>query len=67
MKYDPTLVAHMRRPTATYTWAVVGGELAEPPIIACMAISADDSDPGNLGQVRATAPVTINGGMGIRS
>ena len=29
--YEPALVAHMQRPIATYTWAVVGGELAEPP------------------------------------
>ena len=38
MKYEPTdvqcpneAVVPMQRPTATYTWAVVGGELANPP------------------------------------
>ena len=38
MKYEPTdvqcpdeAVVPMQRPTATYTWAVVGGELATPP------------------------------------
>ena len=37
MKYEPTdvqcpdeAVVPMQRPTATYTWAVVGGELTNP-------------------------------------
>ena len=37
MKYEPTdvqcpdeTVVPMQRPTATYTWSVVGGELANP-------------------------------------
>ena len=34
MKYETTDVVPMQRPTATYTWAVVGGELADPRKIA---------------------------------
>ena len=41
LKYETTDVVPMQRSTATYTWAVVGGELTAP--VVCMAISADST------------------------